>query len=199
MCKKLFLLLFSAIMGIIIAPDMLTSADSFEISTINFNAVETVPLPEPEPEPVYEIASYAAAPVTEYVAPAPQMINYNVTIATGAIVQHNLSYSDIYRTGALVYGHNTWNLMGNLSSLGIGSNFTITEGGVTTTYQVANVVLFEKNDNKLQLNGSGSYMAAVAQATHMGQHYSVALMTCAGQSYGNGDASHRLVVFANQV
>ena len=29
--------------------------------------------------------------------------------------------------------------------------------------------------------------------------YDVALFTCHGTSYGNGDASHRLVVFANAV
>lgn len=194
MAKRIFLLIFSAVMGITVAPDMLTSADSFELTGADFQAVETVPLPEPEPEvePVVPVAY--AAPVS-----VPQRINYNVTVYSGEIIANNLSYSDIYKTGNLVYGHNSTNLLGNLSSLAVGSEFTITEGGVAKTYQVANAVLFEKNDGKLQLNGQGSYMRTVAGANLYGVQYDVAVMTCAGTAYGNGDASHRLVVFANAI
>ena len=79
--------------------------------------------------------------------------------------------------------------------------FTITEGGVAQTYQVANIVVFERNvaEDKLQLGGAGNYMGAVTNATHMGVHYDVALMTCHGTPYEGGDASERWVVFANKV
>ena len=195
MAKRLFLLLFSAVMGITVMPDMLTSADDFELGGVEFRAVETVPLPEPEPE--IEVAVEAVP----YVVPVsvPQQVNYTVTAYSGAILVDNLSYYDIYKTGNLVYGHNSANLLGNLGTLGVGSDFTITEGGVARTYQVANVVLFEKNDGKLQLNGQGSYMKAVAEAKFYGAQYDVAIMTCAGTPLGNGDATHRLVVFANAI
>ena len=42
-------------------------------------------------------------------------------------------------------------------------------------------------------------MSAVAGARHGRVQYDLALMTCYGTSYGNGDASHRLVVFANRL
>ena len=72
-------------------------------------------------------------------------------------------------------------------------------GGVTRNYQVKQVVIFEKNNDKLQLGGDGSYMGAVAKAKHAGVIYDLSLMTCYGTSYGNGDASHRLVLFASAI
>ena len=55
--------------------------------------------------------------------------------------------------------------------------------------------MFEKNqeNGRLQLDGSGNYMNSVSTAWG----HSIALMTCAGQSLGSGDATHRLVVFAD--
>ena len=78
------------------------------------------------------------------------------------------------------------------------SIFTLTENGLTTTYRVTGITVFEKNPTTktLQLNGSGSYMRPLVENA-MG--HSVALMTCSGTSYGNGDASHRLVVFADKI
>ncbi len=198
MYKHLFLLIFSAVMGITVMPDMLASADSFEPMGVDFRAVETVPLPEPEPE-VATTAAPVVYEVPEVPAYAPQRVNYTVTAYSGEILADGLSYYDIYKTGSLVYGHNSWNLLGNLSSLGVGSEFTITEGGAARAYRVANVVLFEKNDGKLQLNGQGSFMKTVAGAKLYGEQYDVAVMTCAGTALGNGDATHRLVVFTNAI
>ena len=99
----------------------------------------------------------------------------------------------------LLYGHNSSTVFGNLKNLGIGSTFTITENGTTTTYKIAKTITFEKNNGLLQLNGDGSYMKSVANARSNGVNYDLALMTCAGTSYGNGDASHRLVLFANKI
>ena len=72
---------------------------------------------------------------------------------------------------------------------------------MTTNYQVAERVIFEKNrDNgRLQIGGNGNYMRGVADAKYGGIQYSISLMTCSGTSYGNGDASHRLVLFANRI
>ena len=63
------------------------------------------------------------------------------------------------------------------------------------------MVIFEKNAESelLQLNGFGDYMYAVSLAVFDGVQYDMALMTCYGTSYGNGDASHRLVIFANMI
>ena len=99
------------------------------------------------------------------------------------------------------YGHNSGAVFGGLPNLGVGSTFTITYGGVVRTYRVAKTMIFEKNvsNSRLQLNGEGNYMKSVAGAVSGGVQYDVSLMTCYGTSYGNGDASHRFVIFANAI
>lgn len=103
--------------------------------------------------------------------------------------------------GNFYYGHNSSNVFGGLVNLVEGSTFTITINNVTTTYRVAKIQVFEKNQNtgKLQINGEGSYMNSVARAKFGGVQYSVSLMTCHGRSLGNGDATERLVIFANAI
>lgn len=185
MGKRLFLLLFGLVLGVILSPKFLAATDSFVVGQPEFHAVETKEIIK---EPEVSIPTPAPAPI-------PQMINYRVTVFSGEMVAHNLSYSDIYKTGRLVYGHNTANLLGNLGSLGLGSTFLVTEGGATTTYRVENVALYQKTADGF-LDGKKNLMGQIMR-TALG--HDVALMTCAGQSYGNGDASHRLVVYANRV
>lgn len=99
------------------------------------------------------------------------------------------------------YGHNTGAVFGGLVNYGVGSGFSIYYGGVLHNYRVAKVMIFEKNvsNGHLELNGSGNYMRSVADARSSGVQYDVSLMTCHGTSYGNGDASHRLVLYANEI
>lgn len=99
------------------------------------------------------------------------------------------------------YGHNSGAVFGGLTGLDVGSSFSIYYGGVLHNYRVAKVMIFEKNisNGRLQLNGSGSYMKSVSEARGGGVQYDISLMTCYGTSYGYGDASHRLVVFANEL
>ena len=200
MGKRLFLLLIISFIGIINTPNILMATDTVEAENPVFNAVETVPLPEPEPEPEPEPVSTTvqyAAPVAGYVTTpaAPQVVNYTVTVYSGTIVADNLSYYDIYKTNKLVYGHNSYNLLGNLVNRYVGETITITEGGVAQTYRVSDIVLYEKTSDGY-LNHDRTLMGRVMR-TAMG--HSVALMTCAGTSYGNGDASHRLVVYADAI
>lgn len=99
------------------------------------------------------------------------------------------------------YGHNSSAVFGGLSGVGVGTTFSIASSGVTYNYRVAKRVVFEKNsgNGRLQLGGKGNYMKSVAAAKYGGVQYSISIMTCAGTSYGNGDASHRLVLFANRI
>ena len=99
------------------------------------------------------------------------------------------------------YGHNTGAVFGGLVNYGVGSSFSIYYGGVMHNYRVAKVMIFEKNvsNGHLELNGSGNYMRSVADARSGGVQYDVSLMTCHGTSYGDGDASHRLVLYANEI
>ncbi|MBQ3453226.1 hypothetical protein IJG28_03510, partial [Candidatus Saccharibacteria bacterium] len=186
-----FLFISICALVMVAQPQFLTACDAVVLTGVDDStAVLTTPLSDPEPESIPDPApATGVAPVA-----ATMSINYNVTIVTGEIVADNLSYSAIYRTGKFIYGHNTSNLLGNLGNLNIGDNFTITENGVVSNYRVADKVLYEKSANGY-LNGSWSltYDVEVNASGH-----SVSLMTCAGTSYGNGDASHRLVVFADR-
>ena len=201
MAKRLFLLFLASFTGIIGSPEFLMASDSFMAATPEFNAVETI-LPEPEPEP--ELASEPGstpvvvnytAPVAGYQPAAPKMKNYTVTIQTNRMIADNLSYYDIYKFKKLIYGHNSGNLLGNLGSLAIGEVFTITEGGVTKNYRVADKVTYRKTADGY-LENDKSLMRQIAYDA-MG--HSVALMTCAGQPLGGGDATHRLVIYADAI
>ena len=189
MGKRLFLFIIAGIMGLVCGPSMMTTADTVQVIGIdNTGVVETVPEPEPEVEttPAAPAAGYAP---TVYAAPeVPQIANYTVTAYSGSIVV-NPSYADIYRTGNLIYGHNTGGLLGSLANRYVGEVFTITEGGVAQNYRVTAMVTYEKTADGY-LNGDPYLMGKIVYGS------SLALMTCAGVNYGNGDASHRLVVYA---
>lgn len=196
MGKRLFLLLFAGIMGVVSSSTFLTDADEVVVAGIANTGVETVPLPEPEPAvATAEVYNYTpAAPVAGYapVATGPR-VNYNVTAYVGSMQEFNaisqsLSYSDIYKYGNLIYAHNSPALMGNLSSLYAGEVFTVTEGGVAVEYQVA-VKPTEYAVSDLAAN-RGAKMKSVTT----GNGYDLALMTCVG----DGSVS-RYIVYANKV
>ena len=187
MGKRLFLLLFAVMMGTISSSGILTAADTVEVTGLATTGVETVILPEVEPEPEMPVvlaASYAPA--------VPRVANYTVTGYSGEIT---LNPVGIMKTGDLIYGHNSWDLMGSLSARYAGEMFTITEGGVVQNYRVVAVVTYEKTADGY-LNGDPYLMGDIAYGA-MG--HSVALMTCAGQMLGGGDATHRLVIYADAI
>ena len=169
------------------------ASDSFTLTGLNNAGItETVPLPEPEPAPVY------VAPAPVYVA--PQIANYTVSFYINSVDEYtetyrNLSYNGLYKFRRMIYGHNSWNLLGNLTNRYVGEIFTITEGGVARNYQVMAKQVYEKTGMS-SLNNDPGLMTNIA-TTALG--YDVALLTCYGTSYGNGDASHRLVIFANAI
>lgn len=200
MARRLFLLLFSGLIGIIGNPEILMASDSFEAMAPDFNAVETVILPEEkkEEEPVYTPRPtqvvYQAPVVNNQTNVAPVIKNYTVTIFTDKMIAKNLSYSDIYKYRKLVYGHNTSNLLGNLKELSIGDVFTITENGVVKNYRVSDKKRYEKTADGY-LEGDSKLMGRIASA--MG--HNIALMTCDGESRGGGDAQYRLVIYADAI
>ncbi|MBQ8985191.1 hypothetical protein IJ076_01365 [Candidatus Saccharibacteria bacterium] len=140
--------------------------------------------------------------------------DYQVTAYKATFDAVPLSYTDVYKTNNLIYAHNSSNLFGNLGTHGIGSTISVKENGAITTYLVKDVRIFKKTSaTTLELchNGyndcTGSHMANIARANltdivngvKYSSNYSVAFMTCTGTSYGNGDASHRLVIYADRI
>ena len=196
--------LLSGFVSLIMNPEVLMASDSFKVTGLNdSNVVETVipePEPEPEPTPVYT-ASYVSAPTagaveTYVIRDGIEIGGRNIPVYDVAEITESVG-PNVYHYGKLYYGHNTGNVFGSLSDYGVGNTFTITHDGITTTYVVKEVVMFEKNQDtgKLQMNGAGNYMKSVVNAWG----HSVALMTCAGTPLGNGRATHRLVVFADAI
>lgn len=202
MVRSLFLLFISGLIGVVMNPGVLTAADMVNVTRVSdAKAVETVVLPEPEPEPVAVAKAPVAGYAPAYVAPANNIQIAGRTLEVVTVGSTTVdARNHVNRYGSrFLYGHNSAGVFGGLTSMGAGSVFAVTNGGVTTNYRVANVVIFEKNGDLLQLNGTGNFMGAVASGIHMGVQYDLAVMTCYGTSYGNGDASHRYVVFANAI
>lgn len=224
MAKRLFLLLISGLIGIISAPEILMASDSFDLNGLDKTGiVETVPVvAEDEPEEEQEDEEESTAQTTSYSygydsysydsdeesEPVYEAPSDSITIAGRTLDIVDVSDTTVDAGGHVnkygdrfLYGHNTSNVFGGLTSLGVGSRFSVTYDGDTTYYVVTKVVIYEKNRDtgKLQLNGSGSYMRSVANAKYDGVQYDLSIMTCYGTSYGNGDASHRLVLFANAI
>lgn len=211
MARRLFLLLFSAFVGIFGSPEILMASDSFTLTGLdNAGITETVPIVEEKTvaaEPVVDSGNYVTpvyvAPAPVYAAPSNNIAVAGRTLAIVDVADTTVNSGDhVNKYGdRFLYGHNTAGVFGGLTSLGVGSTFSVTYGGVTTNYQVAKIVIFEKNveNGRLQLNGAGNYMRAVANAKSDGVQYGLSLMTCYGTSYGNGDASHRWVIFANAI
>ena len=194
MKKYIIMMLLSSFIGIFSNPEILSASNSVTVTGLNdANIVETV---IPEPEPVAKVASYdyyeepAYTYVETYEEPVyePQMLSYWVTAYRDTVEQHP-SYSDIYQTGKLIYAHNTSDLLYSLNYLYTGDVFMI--NGVT--YHVSDRVIYEKTD-AYSLNGSRAVMKNLKNNAY---GHTFALMTCYGTYYGNGDASHRLVIFAD--
>ena len=225
--KRLFLLLFASFMGIIGAPDFLMASDTVKVQKLDETmVVETVILPIETAETAkvlpteafYDTTDGAAAQPTVAMTPAiaPEAPAQTTTVVPAnsiAIAGRALAIVDVADTSVdsgdhvnkygskFLYGHNSGAVFGGLLNMGVGNTFVVVYAGTATTYRVAKIVIFEKNTQtgQLQLNGSGNYMKSVANARSGGVQYDMALMTCYGTMYGNGDASHRWVIFANKV
>ena len=220
--KKLLIVLFSSFVGIISNPELPFASDTVAVTGIS-GAVETVFIDETVTEVVDEepASTVAYDPVlSEPVAPAPSPVeivspqpapvvipsNY-ISIAGRTIDMVNVentavdSGNHVNKYGdRLIYGHNSASVFGFLKNVGVGEVFSVTENGVTRNYRVQSVAIYEKlNDYTLSLDGQTIKMVAVANARHNGKKYDLSLMTCYGTSYGNGDASHRLVLFASAI
>lgn len=216
------ILLLSSFIGIAANPELLMASDSVSLTGVsNSGVVETVMLPEPtttteSATPTSGVTPVATAQASTPVvaptpAPAPVAPTYVAPTNSIQVAGRNLAIVDVNSTTVdsgnhvnkygekFLYGHNTTAVFGGLYNLKAGSVFTVTYGGVMKTYQVQQVVIFEKNNGLLQLGGAGNYMLSVSKARYGGVGYDLSLMTCYGTSYGNGDASHRLVLFANAI
>lgn len=225
MTKRLFLLFCLCLTGSILHPGILAASHDFAPKMPNFDTINTIiwqkeqEIAQKEAEETekaeinlknaknsaeisqsaeFQASSSLRTPVASVpITSAP--INYTVTRTISSTAEYsatyaNLSYGDIYRFRKLIYGHNSSNLLGSLAYRTPGEIFTITDGGSITSYQVTAVSIYDKTDNSL--NNDKSLMGRIATSA-LG--YDIALMTCAGTPLGGGDATQRLVVYANRI
>ncbi len=172
------------------------------------------PAPAVQAEPAYEV------PIVEpnYVAPIVQpdhieiggkWINVYDVDGTGYDAGNSV-YRLVKGTtynGKFLYGHNSANVFGNLQYLEPGTIFSITINNETFKYKIIDKVVFEKSQSTGNLIFNGiddkKFMNNIGKATFYDglnyTNYDLSIMTCHGQSLGNGDATHRLVIFANKI
>ena len=213
--KRFFILLFSSFVGIISNPELPFASDSVALTDIS-GAVETVvevsepikTVSETKTEPIITTAPVTTTPVVK-TAPAPvatPQIN-RINIAGRSIEFIDVDSTELdakdhvnrYKSKFL-YGHNSSNVFRALYDMNEGDTFSLTENGVTKNYVVKARVIYEKIDGyTLKLNAQTIKMSVVVKARYSGVNYDLSLMTCYGTSYGNGDASHRLVLFASAI
>lgn len=224
--KRLFLLLFSGMMGIFLAPEILAQADSFSIKTPVLNDPETI-IVEPaaeKAEKAKEVEKVEKTKEETSTTPAHQASTKTTTNTTNTtntttlaptpakdnitILGRTISVSEVNSTAVdagnevksfrkMLYGHNSGAVFGNLGNSYVGMTFTVTLSGVTKTYRVAEIITFEKiSDTALSVDGQKYTMTALVNNA---KGHSLMLMTCAGQSLGHGDATHRLTVFADEI
>lgn len=172
------------------------SADDF----LRFSDLDQIKISETVLKPVKIVATPVAEPPVEILEDYLAFNGRKIPL-TEVDSTDRESGDGVNKINKLIYGHNSASVFAGLDTLTAGATFTISLGGAETTYRVFASVIYDKNpDGRLQLNGKGSYMKAIRdRASYNNTPHDLALMTCAGISYGNGDASQRLVIFADAI
>ena len=124
--------------------------------------------------------------------------SYTITQIANTLVPEP-SYKDIYRTGKLVYAHNSNNLFGALKNLGIGSTVNLTEGGTTTSYRVSGIghftkVPYKNGENLVECYAGYSNCGSDVQMgmlVNYAKGHKLAMMTCDGER----GTPNRLIIY----
>ena len=194
MFKKTLILLLSSFIGITASPDFLIASENIEVVGLNNSKiVETVIIPEP----VY------VAPARVYTAPANHIdiagrsIRVEYTNSTAVDAGNVVKFYN----NKFLYGHNSYNVFGFLPFVGIGQTFSVSYNGAVTNYRVSNKVEYAKTGDTTLGIGDVTYkMGHVANGFDPSEtRHSLVIMTCSGTPLGRGDATHRLVLFADAI
>lgn len=214
--KKIGIILFSSFVGIISNPELPFASDTVFFSDVD-RATQTIVVEKPqESTPAPAQAVLASASQAKTVAPvATPVVSEPVTpLASNRIViaGRSLEIVDVANTAVdagshvnkygakFLYAHNSPSVFGGLVNVNAGDTFSMTYNGAVKQYVVSAKVIYAKSGpTTLSLDGTDIQMSVVAKARYSGTTYDLALMTCYGTMYGNGDASHRLVLFASEM
>ena len=172
---------------------------------------ETITVPTAPSTPIIQSSTSvhtlvkAAAPTSNFISIGGKIISvYNTASPADDAGNRVANYTK--STHTFLYGHNTANVFGHLINLPVGTTFSVNLGGETVTYQIATKAIYHHTwDNRgrelLYPDGyeNSNYMTAIANSKFLTTQYDLSIMTCHGTPLGGGDATERLVVFANRV
>jgi len=131
----------------------------------------------------------------------------NICLASTNTTAGSLSYNHAYiyntelSSNKYIFGHNSAALFGNLSSLNNGTTFSVTIAGKTTNYRISfkEVTCDYTNPSYPCSNYPEPVLNMNDVIMPHRRGADLAIMTCAGTPIGNGDATHRLTVYANKI
>lgn len=216
--KNLFFVILSGFLGLMVNPESLMASDLVAVSGLDSTKiVETVIIEPAVKKDMTEESTIEG--VTDVKNSTPVVSAPRAGVAEKTVPADNIAFSwgtqgifrasstaansgaNAARVGRLIWGHN-YTAFGNIVRLGVGSTFTITEGGTTTAYRVAanpldgaaGVVLDVKDDSTLSYASNPKYNSIKMNAfTDMGfGGHSLVLMTCYG-------ANSRYIVVADAI
>ena len=196
-----------------------TTATQSKPATQTKTQTQTQPQTAPVTQKPVQATPATITPATPAVTPAPKVKPNQIVIGGRTIPMTivkdtradagnhvNMYCGSNAACNKFIYGHNSSAVFGNLKNLRVGvDTFTVTLNGVTSTYRIVNKVIYDYElggNGALRLNGdiSINYMNRTAKARDNNNvQYDLSLMTCHGQSLGNGNATQRLVLFANKI
>lgn len=159
-----------------------------------------VPQAKPQPKPTPSSTPSYASFIELFGRQIEIQNTDNTTDDAGSIVKRYVNARTQTRSGhfAYLFGHNSPAVFRDLPTLSIGSTFRARIDGQDRTYIVRRALTVEKaaiGTKSHDING----MYDLVNARYDGANYSLALMTCAGESRPGGDATHRFLLFADQV
>lgn len=204
----LFLALIAVLVESVISFDTYSVSDATSFDADGFLAYDSIELAKEIDTPSINstYSYYNPTPVSYTASTTNNVINGNYITINGRnlyVEDYNTTASvpdnHVARfvrgkyTGTFYFAHNTNSVFGPLLSYDAGSTFSITIDGVTKNYRVAYAVTVP-NDDVLAAN-----MKNIASSTYNGVKYDVSLMTCAGSPLPGRDATHRRLIFANQI
>ena len=166
------------------APSMASSAKTQKVSSTTLPDIEL-------PNNIYTPNRYLS--IANKKIPIYHAYNGTKDDAGNRIAQYNNTF---------YYGHNSANVLGILPSLSIGTTFSVVEKDRVKTYKIAAGETFQKTGSStltLGANSDRDYSNTIYAASYRGKQYDIAIMTCAGEPLGGGDATARYVAFAYEI
>ena len=157
------------------------------------------------------------APVQAAVSTGTTCANYygyisiggrNICLASTSSTSGSLSYSHAYIFNSpnqnsfnqYIFGHSSASIFGSLANLPVGTSFGLTIGGDTTQYRISlKEVSCDYSNPSYPCTNYPEPVLNMSDAVYpFRKGADLAIMTCAGTAIGNGDATHRLTVYATK-